>query len=108
MLTTRAVSIHIEELQAGAVQLTPLPGRYLSAPSDKPVVSVHEVRVRAAAAAPPASTSRPSAPLCLAITGLHATRLTAMDANGKNDAYVKFHSVALVSASAGVFASHRL
>ena len=37
---TRDVSVTIEELQRGGVQITPLPGRYLTAPSDIPVVSV--------------------------------------------------------------------
>ena len=56
----------------------------------KPVVSLHDVRVRTAQAHPAPETSA-----YIEITGLHATRLTAMDANGKSDAYVKFHSAAL-------------
>ena len=57
----------------------------------KPVVSLHEVRVRSVA--PRAIRSGPN--LSIVITGLHASRLTAMDANGKNDAYIKFVSSAL-------------
>ena len=56
----------------------------------KPLVGLHSVRSHSAA---PCQVSAPR--LRIVITGLHASRLTAMDANGKNDAYIKFVSPAL-------------
>ena len=59
----------------------------------KPVVSLHDLHIQA----PPPAMDQGGAHsnAYIEITGLHANRLTAMDANGKSDPYIKFHGAVL-------------